>query len=242
MNTRRLQLQYKGDKCANCGITVAEMVTRYGTFNRLFEFNHIKPAEKDPQYKNLIRQKLSANQLDELDKCVLLCDRCHDIVHSQNITGDMDLTVEALVNGKRKIVRQKLHGQLIVDAVDRRLTFLTNEQIQIAFYRVHLGSRKPVIRTGGELANGLISMLDRIAEYGSVTIRSWNKVELLHAVHVGEGDYDMTHDIRFPFIRVDLVPKDGPVIWLRNGVAITKEGLFSGSVTYYRMRPFRRGV
>ncbi|MFO0806731.1 MAG: hypothetical protein U0791_26800 [Gemmataceae bacterium] len=242
MSKRRLQLLYKGDKCAACGISVAEMVARYGTFHRLFEFNHVNPAEKDPDYKNLIRQKLSAKQLDELDKCVLLCDHCHDIVHAQNITGEMELTVEALVDGKRKRVKQKLRGQLIVDAVDRKITFLTNERVQVEFYRVHLGSRKPVVMTGAEVSSRLTSLLARIGEYGSVTIRAWDKTQMLHAVHLARGEYDLIHDIRFPFMRVELVPTDGPVIWLRNGIAITKDGLFHGTVTYNRMKPLEAGV
>jgi hypothetical protein len=80
---RKQLYKYKGNKCANCGLSVEEMLARFGTFNRMFQFNHVDPKQKDPRYDNLIQRQLSGEQLDEVDKCVLLCNECHGILHAQ---------------------------------------------------------------------------------------------------------------------------------------------------------------
>ena len=87
MSEKEQQLRYKGYHCASCGVSVAEIVARYGTFNRLTQFHHIDPKTKSKNYSNLIRRKISSEQLDELDKCVLLCDRCHNVIHAQEKKG-----------------------------------------------------------------------------------------------------------------------------------------------------------
>ncbi|MEX2174200.1 MAG: hypothetical protein WD872_07550, partial [Pirellulaceae bacterium] len=76
---RRQLYEYKGDRCGYCGRPVQEMIEEFGGFERIFEFNHIEPAKKHPDYDNLIRRTISTEQLDEIDKCVLLCRVCHGI-------------------------------------------------------------------------------------------------------------------------------------------------------------------
>src|SRR5258708_18927649 len=90
---KRQLFKYKGNKCAKCGLSVTAMLERYGTVNRMFQFNHIDPTKKHPDYDNLIRRTINTEQLDEIDKCVLLCNECHGVVHAQNLTGEISLTV-----------------------------------------------------------------------------------------------------------------------------------------------------
>src|SRR5262245_61154774 len=104
MADRRQLYRYKGDRCVHCGLTVQEMIDRYGTFNRMFQLNHVDPAKKDKEYDNLIRREISTDQLDEVDKCVLLCNECHGVVHAQNITATVKLTVTV----KRRKAEQTL--------------------------------------------------------------------------------------------------------------------------------------
>ena len=61
-------------------MSVVEIIQRFGKFRRYFQNHHVDPAKKDPNYNNLIRRHISTEQLDELDKCVLLCSNCHDSV------------------------------------------------------------------------------------------------------------------------------------------------------------------
>src|ERR1700732_1123959 len=96
MDRRQFQLAYKGNRCAYCGVSVEESFKRYGTFYRMYEVNHVDPDKKDPDYDNLIRRNGSVEQLDELDKCVLLCKLCHGILHAQNIVTTMTIRVEVL--------------------------------------------------------------------------------------------------------------------------------------------------
>src|SRR5262245_45230982 len=135
MANRRQLYEYKGDECARCHLTVQEMVDRFGTVDRMFEFNHVDPAGKHPGYANLIRRSLSSEQLDEVDKCVLLCRQCHGILHAQGITGRVQFTVKI---GVRK-ASQTLRGQLIIDRRDRRVTFLTSERILVIPYLLQIG-------------------------------------------------------------------------------------------------------
>lgn len=64
-------VEYKGGKCQICG---------YNKCNEALEFHHMDPTQKDfslsGQHKPLELLK------KEVDKCVLLCCRCHREVHS----------------------------------------------------------------------------------------------------------------------------------------------------------------
>jgi len=43
MANRAQLYKYRGDHCSHCGKSVKEMVERYSTFNRMFEFHHVDP-------------------------------------------------------------------------------------------------------------------------------------------------------------------------------------------------------
>lgn len=64
-------VEYKGGKCVLC---------EYSKFMGALEFHHIKPGEKNFAIGKsycLSWEKLRA----ELDKCVLICSRCHNEIH-----------------------------------------------------------------------------------------------------------------------------------------------------------------
>jgi hypothetical protein len=167
----RTQLyKYKGNKCANCGLSVEEMFARFGTVNRMFQFNHVDPKQKDPSYDNLIQRQLSGEQLDEVDKCVLLCDECHGILHAQNINAQLNIKVR--VRGKE--AEQTLNGQVIIDKVARQGTFLTNERVLVCPYWAFVGSKKPKMHFGKELeADALVNYLRKLSRDGSIAVRSY---------------------------------------------------------------------
>lgn len=63
-------VEYKGGKCEICG---------YTGFPSVFDFHHLDPAQKD--YSISQRVVSFAALKEELDKCALLCCRCHREVH-----------------------------------------------------------------------------------------------------------------------------------------------------------------
>ena len=91
------------------------------------QFNHVDPDKKHNDYDNLIRRNISADQLDELDKCVLMCNQCHGILHGQNITSSMTLTVTM---GDRT-VSQTFKGQAIFDKIERKLAFFCDGEMAL---------------------------------------------------------------------------------------------------------------
>lgn len=69
---KRLAVQYKGGHCILC---------KYNRCMRALEFHHLDPSEKDFGFSEKGTQKSWEVQKKELDKCVLLCNRCHSEVH-----------------------------------------------------------------------------------------------------------------------------------------------------------------
>ena len=67
-------IQYKGDSCADCGISYPEFPYV------IFDFHHLDPTEKDVDWTKLRLRAWESIKL-ELDKCVLLCSNCHRIRH-----------------------------------------------------------------------------------------------------------------------------------------------------------------
>lgn len=62
-----LAVEYKGSKCIDCG---------YDKCIAALEFHHLDPSTKDPSFKSSKFRSIK-NMKPELDKCVLLCCRCH---------------------------------------------------------------------------------------------------------------------------------------------------------------------
>lgn len=72
-------LEYKGNKCQNCG---------YDKCIDALEFHHTNPQEKDFSISDR-KLVLDWNKIKiELDKCILLCANCHRELHSSFNKGD----------------------------------------------------------------------------------------------------------------------------------------------------------
>lgn len=235
MVNRRQLYEYKGDCCAHCQLAVQEMVDRYGTVNRMFQFNHVDPSEKDPDYNNLIRRVLSSEQLDEVDKCVLLCHQCHGILHAQGITGHVQFTV----NVAWKTATQTLSGQLIADMKEQRAKFLTNERVLVIPYRLQIGEQEPQLYFGTELEKEgvLLRHFRNLPQIKTLRVMAYRDSRVLIDVeHVGGNRMRMKFDVGFPGFTSVLCgeKKHDPFIWIRNGVALTKDGkvIHHGTVTF----------
>ena len=68
---KRAALAYKGDKCSMCG---------YDKCVAALDFHHLDPATKDPNWHTLRGRSLKQIK-QELDKCILVCNRCHKEIH-----------------------------------------------------------------------------------------------------------------------------------------------------------------
>jgi hypothetical protein len=230
---RRQLYRYKGDRCAHCGLSVQEMMDRFGDFQRLFEFNHVDPSKKRADYRNLIRRVISTEQLDELDKCVLLCRNCHAIVHQQNITAEVVLSVSV---GDRSC-EQRLKGQLIRDRQRRQATFLTDEEVLVHPYRVYPGDSVPRILFGIELRKGeLASLMRKIDALKTLRISSWAGKPLLDIEGAGNGQVRGRVDISFPVLSFELLKEenDPTYLWIRRGIGLTRDGdVFHGGLLTY---------
>lgn len=233
----RVQLyKYKGNRCSSCGKSVEEMVRRYGTFNRMFAFHHIDPSTKHPSYENLIRQVLSLEQIQEVDKCTLLCSECHDVIHAQEITAKLELSVKI---GGRK-VSQYFDGWIKADILDKTFTFVTNQRFLLQPCEVRVGTKSPVELCVIEIEKdgNLLDWLQNISQYKSVEIlaRSSRNV-LMRIEYVGERKAKITQAIGFPVTAIDLSTQESGAnnIWMRNGVFLTKTGeiLLSGTFSYH---------
>ena len=227
MKNRELLYKYRGNRCAGCGMEVVEMVNRYGTFNRMFEFHHIDEQTKASNYDNLIRRKLSTQQIEEIEKCALLCRECHGILHAQNIQGEIELCIE-LDNRK---VCQKIKGQIIYDTIDQEMKFVTNESIMIHPYRIEVTGQEPKVLCGVEIRDDSYFMkLFQNLEVGhEVEVFNYLKTERnMRAVCIDNQQIRMTLALGFPFFTIKWgdIKNDSPYLWYRNGMVLTKDGEF----------------
>lgn len=225
MKGREQLFKYKGNRCAGCGTSVIDMVSRFGTFDRMLEFHHIKPDEKSNNYKNIIRRNISTEQLEELDKCVLLCRQCHGILHAQNMNG----TLEVSVNFNGKNISQTLEGQFIIDNIDKEITFVTNQKLLLEPYRVIVGNEPEKLLCGLELEieDLLSSLLKDIETHKVIKIYSINGERLLmKAEHIKGREVKLSQTVDFPIIMMELCENkgDSPYLWLRNGLLLNKDG------------------
>lgn len=65
-------IQYMGGKCVKCN---------FGELESSLVFHHVDPFDKKFEISKQIHKGFRYLQ-SELDKCVLLCKNCHDVVHS----------------------------------------------------------------------------------------------------------------------------------------------------------------
>lgn len=76
-------INYLGGKCSRC-----EFIGHYSSY----DFHHVNYLDKEFNW-NLMRKKSFSNLLPELDKCVLLCRNCHQMIHTK-LNNDGSLNSE----------------------------------------------------------------------------------------------------------------------------------------------------
>ena len=69
-------VEYKGGKCERCG---------YNKCISALEFHHLDPTTKET--KNLGTTQALSKQIEEADKCILVCANCHREIHHELHNG-----------------------------------------------------------------------------------------------------------------------------------------------------------
>lgn len=223
MGNRAQLYKYKGNCCSSCGISIHEMVERFGTFERVFELHHIDPNKKADNYSNLIKRKISSEQLDEVDKCVLLCRICHGLIHAQNIHTRVNITVDY----EQRSISQDLSGWLIVDKVANSTKFFAEERLLLSQYFEQYNDDEPSVIFGVDLEDGqrYQNAVTGLTEGQSYRIWDAKSNELmLKASKTGQG-IELDINVKFGFIEIDAseAPK-GSRFWYRNGYRLLENG------------------
>lgn len=222
----RVQLcKYRGNSCAQCGKSVEEMVARYGTFNRMFEFHHVDPDQKHSEYSAVMQRTLSAEQIEEVDKCILLCRNCHGIVHAQNIEGS--IVIRSCIGDR--VSTQELKGWFVADGVDRTLKFMSNERnlLQPCFVTLGSGGAEEYFVLELMQEDRLINWISNLEAHHKIGIVSaFDGRLLLEIVHEAEKRANVRMALGLPILAMDfdITEGDSSYLWLRNGMVLTKEG------------------
>tara|TARA_R110000787_G_scaffold218812_1_gene327502 strand:- start:651 stop:1376 length:726 start_codon:yes stop_codon:yes gene_type:complete len=227
--------KYKGNRCSGCGMPVEEMVARHGTFKRMFAFHHINPKNKDENYNNLMKRTLSIQQIDEVEKCALVCTHCHDVLHAQEITGSMKISVEV----ENRTVTQNFNGWFKLDNLDKTLTFISNEKIRLQVCRVNINNSPERLLCVSEIEhqNNLPQWFKDIQKLKNITIHSASSNKLLMSIeYVKNKTVKVSQAMGFPVTAIDFKVEEGDTsfIWFRNGIGLTKEGevISNGTLNY----------
>ena len=237
MSSHRPQLiEYLGNECAHCSMAVDKMVRQFGNVHRMFKFHHVVSQQKSENYKNLIERKLSAEQLDEIDKCILLCGNCHDVLHAQGVDAEVKFSIE--IDGRW--AEQTLQGNLITDVENSTVKFLSNERLYLSPYLLQLGERgERKFVYGTELKDGLmIKSLAALRDSKVFKLYSYSDQRLLFQARLSDRDkVSIEYDIRMELPLVLNPIDEGEMLnkgWIRNGVALLADGriLTSGNVSF----------
>ena len=235
MSDRLLLYKYKGDSCEYCGTTVEEMIRKFQSYAR-FKLHHIDPAKKSPEYDNLIRRNLSSEQLDEVDKCALLCGNCHDTLHSQNITLPVSFTLQG--EGHEPI-EHVLDCQVIYDHEKNEATIFSDEFRFLDLYRVQIGTEPASIMSGIQLKPVLNPLHERTRTDGELVISTMNGTVVYRVTPINDTQCEVEAKLEFPFIKVDLplVAADGKRwdIFLRSGTFLSSGNHRLFAPSYGRM-------
>jgi hypothetical protein len=214
---------------------VEEMIARYGTFKRMFEFHHIEPLDKHPYYTKLMKRVISAEQIEEVDKCVLLCSECQGIVHAQDQKGT--LTIYADIDDRK--VLQKFNGWFVLDYIEKSITFLSNEKNLLQPCIVKVGTEKEKKYFILELMQDkcLYKWLNEIGRHKRIEVRSINRKQIILEVeHVNGKRANIRIILGMPIFAMNFDVSEGTssYLWLRNGMVLTKEGkvISEGEVSF----------
>jgi hypothetical protein len=80
-----MAVRYKGGKCVICG---------YNKCKECLVFHHLDPNEKDFSLSMRGITRAWRRVKKELDKCILLCVRCHCEVHAGKLQLPREIAVE----------------------------------------------------------------------------------------------------------------------------------------------------
>ena len=190
-----------------------------------FQFNHIDPARKAPHYDNLIRRKLSTTQLDELDKCNLLCASCHPIWTYQKLRCRGSAIDTRLPDGRSVTTRFSNHGLIKRKDGQPQVYLFADTPQRLDSYCYRFGSRERVFKTGIELERNLVNLMLATRKRGLLrpfgTTRDW---------YTRPSDWmlpgaALRFCVRFPLIKFEgRENASSPAFfWVRNGKAIIKD-------------------
>jgi hypothetical protein len=232
MSDRLQLLEYKGNRCTGCGEGVQEVLAKYGTIKRLFHFHHIDPTHKAHDYSLLMKRRLSRSQLLELDKCVLLCVKCHSLAHALEIRAALTLSVQI----DNRTVKQRIHGWAITDQITRTFTFLSNEPFMLDVCEVRIGKeplRTLLTREILESSN-LHAWLQRMSQYKNIEVYShYLRRVALKIVHIDGKVLSVEQNIGFPIMQGEFKEEKpgNEEFFLQNGLLLTKAGTVQTSGT-----------
>jgi hypothetical protein len=222
VDDRHLRLEYMGGRCAICRRGIKAVERRYLTSKGAFEFNHIDPSRKSPIYVKLIRRMISAAQLDELDKCNLLCRICHGIWTNQRLKGKSQVTI-ALPDGRVVKKRLRHHGLIEFQNGKPKIYLFADEPCYLEIYGYRLGSGKAVYRVGFELEKTLLKLL--LATRRRRNLRIWDRKGLaFEAERLDASRMRFQYVVRFSILKFEGKPDDqeSPHVWTRNGKMVVK--------------------
>jgi len=222
--SKEIQLKYKGNKCSACGLSVDEMLTRWGTFKRMTEFHHVDEARKAQNYNSLIRRNLCTEQLNELDKCILLCAQCHKLIHAQNIKADLSLKLDF----EGKVYEQKIAGWMILDLLEKRIRFLSDKMFKLHIYQIRLGDEmaKPIVGVEMDSGDYFSNLFRGLIYYKKFEIRNADNTKvLMKARLLNDNKFELKQAVEFPFIEYEW-NEEGVKSWARNGKVLDENGHF----------------
>ena len=205
------------------------MLDRWGTFKRMAEFHHVEESKKADNYNALIRRKLCTEQLDELDKCILLCSNCHKLIHAQNIKANLEIKLEFEGN----VYTQEIVGWVIVDFREKKMRIYTDQKYLLCLYQIRIGAEQAKVIAGVEMASpGFFSNLFKgLCNSKMFEIRNaQNTKVLMRGTYLGSNEIELKQAVEFPFLEYEW-NENGVKSWARNGKLLDENGHFIGEGT-----------
>ena len=222
IDDRHIRLEYMGGRCTVCRRGIKAVEKRYLTSKGAFEFNHIDPAQKSAIHEKMIRRIVSTEQFDELDKCNLLCRKCHAVWTNQRLRGKIRFSF-TLPDVRVVTRRFGVHGMLeIKDGKPHPYLFADNPQ-HLQPYAYSLGTGRQIFRAGCELEKSLTKLM--LATRRRKFLRIWDQKALVfQVVRLDASFLRFEQSVRFDLLKFAgaVVEKTLPHLWVRNGKAIVK--------------------
>jgi hypothetical protein len=228
MHNSRIFFDYKGNCCANCGKSIQDAIERWGIACG-FDLNHVNPETKATSYKNLMRRKkLSTEQLDEVDKCALVCKDCHTALHGQNLTVGLEIV---LYFGDGVIFKRVLNAcQVLNDKKQNRLMLFTDELSKIMFCKIFLDSKMVGYTTIYELGQNdlLVHLMMKTRECGNFALTTMEDQAILEVAKLDDTRFRLEYNPHFPLFKFDLQLTKDFGFHIRNGAMVTDQGVRIG--------------